>query len=158
MKCKHLLISAVILFLAAGCYRIEYSGESLERITGKDQIVLYYSREQFPENAKTEILGYAVAAAGSGWNARELQEKLKSFAADKGANGILIEKIEKIPDGKARADQIKNQSSPAWIVDDTSQNAFRYFREDMLNYSRTEPAEQEIYRLVIRAKLVRVTE
>jgi hypothetical protein len=158
MKFKHLIFPAVVLMLSAGCYQIGYSGKSLDCISGKDQIVLYYSQEQFPADTEPEILGEAVASAGSGWSVRDLQEKLKRFAAEKGANGILIEKIEKIPAGKARADQIKNLSSPSWIVDDNSQNAYSYFREDMLNYSKTEPAEQEVYRLVIRAKLVRIAE
>ena len=154
---KRLFAGIVLILFMTGCCSIEYSGISLEKITGKDQIVLYFSQEQIPQNTETEILGDAVASAGSNWNARELQEKLKKFAADKGANGILIEKIEKVPAGKARPDQIKNLPSKTWDVDDTTSNAVKYFREDMVNYSKKEQPEETVYRLVIRAKLLRVT-
>ena len=155
---KRLLAGIALLLLVSGCCSIEYNGKEIAQIVRKDQVELYFSQEQFPKNADQEVLGDAVASAGTNWTARELQAKLKDFAAEKGANGILIDKIEKIPAGKARADQIKNLPSKTWQVDDNSSNAAAYFRDDMTNYSKKEADEQEVYRLVIRAKLIRFTE
>lgn len=155
---KKLFFSAVFSVCLTGCYNIDYRGEELPPIASGSDVVLYFSQEQFPQGAHIDFLGDAVASAGTNWNARELQEKLRKFAAAKGANGILIEKVEKVPAGKARPDQIKNLPSKSWDVDDNSQNAYKYFREDMLNYSRTEAAEEEIYKLVIRAKILKISE
>jgi len=56
----------------------------------------------------------------------------------------------------ARPDQIKNQSTTNWAVDDSSGNSFRYFRENMLDYSKSGGAEKPIYDILIRAKLLSI--
>ena len=155
---KKLFFSAVAAVLLSACSNIDYNGEERTPVVSGKDVVLYFSPEQFPRDAKQEILGEAVASADSNWTLQQLQDKLKDFAAKKGANGILVDKVEKIPDGKARADQIKNLPAKTWQVDDTSHNASQYFRDDMTNYSRKDGSEQSVYRLNIRAKLIRFSE
>ena len=155
---KRVFFSIAAAVLLSACSSIEYNGEERTPVVEGKNVVLYFSQEQFPKDTKQEILGDAVISAGTNWTLPQLQEKLKNFAAEKGANGLLIDRIEKIPAGKARADQVKNLPAKTWQVDDTSHNAAQYFRDDMTNYSKKTDAEQEIYRLCIRAKLVRISE
>ena len=154
---KRIFFSAAAVLLTA-CSSIEYNGEERAPVAAGKDVVLYFSPEQFPKNSKQEILGEAVISAGTNWTMPQLQDKLKKFAAEKGANGLLIDRVEKIPAGKARADQIKNIPAKTWQVDDTSHNAAQYFKDDMTNYSKKADSDQEIYRLSIRAKLVRLSE
>lgn len=69
---------------------------------------------------------------------------------------MLIVDIKRIYAGKARPDQIKNQTDFQWVVDDSSGSSFRYFREDMLNYSKNEGQEKAVYDILIKAKLISV--
>ena len=153
MKYLFLLGSLILL---AGCCNIEYNGKTAEPLTSEKDVVMYFSNDQYPKDSVAETMGDVSITAGTNWDTQRLQAKLRQFAAEKGANGLLIEKIERIPAGKARPDQIKNLSAKTWNVGDNSQSASHHFREDMLNYSKKEDAEQEIYRIVIRGKLLQI--
>ena len=83
-----------------------------------------------------------------------MESELRSFARKHGANAVLIVDVKRTVAGKARPDQIKNQSSANWAVDDSSGNSFRYFRENMLDYSKTEGPEKPVYDILIKAKLL----
>ena len=52
--------------------------------------------------------------------------------------------------------QIRNQNGGAWTPDDSSGSSFRHFREDMLDYSKTEGPEKPVYDILIKAKLLRL--
>ena len=116
---------------------------------------LYFSEEQIPVK-DYKVLGEATATAGMTYTAVDVEAKLRSFAREKGANGVLIVDIKRIYAGKARPDQIKNQTDFQWVVDDSSGSSFRYFREDMLNYSKNEGQEKAVYDILIKAKLISV--
>ena len=150
------LTLAAVLFLT-GCCNIEYTGKEQPPLRSGNDTVLYFSPDQYPANSRQEVLGTARASAGTNWTTREIQAKLRKFAAAKGANGILIERIERIPAGEARPDQVKNLPSKSWVVGDSSGSASKHFREDMTNYSKKPEAQEELYRIVIHAKLLNIS-
>ena len=153
------LISAVFaaIFLT-GCCNIEYAGKEAAPLKSGKDVILYFSDKQYPQGASAEVLGDVKASAGTNWTAQQIQAKLRTFAAEKGANGLLIEKIERIPAGEARPDQVKNLPAKSWRVGDNSNSAAQHFRDDMINYSRVSEAQEEIFRTVIYGKLLRVTQ
>ena len=144
-----------LLMLLCGCINIQYEGSSEPPLPDSEAVELYFSADQIPVKDYT-VLGAATASAGMTYTATDVEAKLRSFAREKGANGVLIVDIKRIYAGKARADQIKNQSDFQWIVDDSSGSSFRYFREDMLNYSKNEGQEKPVYDILIKAKLISV--
>lgn len=148
------LIAAIFL---SGCCQIDYNGKELQPLKSEKNVVLYYSPSQYPAGSKQELLGEVTASAGTNWTAQQVQAKLRKFAAEKGANGLLIDRIERIPAGEARPDQVKNQPAKTWRVGDSSNSAVQYFRDDMTNYNRTTETQEEIYRIVIHAKLLKIS-
>ncbi|MBE6405995.1 MAG: hypothetical protein E7040_08240 [Lentisphaerae bacterium] len=155
---KQIILALAAAFFLTGCCNIEYKGKELSPLQSSKAVVLYFSPNQYPKNSAQDVLGDAKISGGTNWTTQELQAKLKSFAAEKGANGVLIERIERVPAGEARPDQVKNLPSKTWVVGDNSSSASKHFREDMTNYSKKPEAQEEIYRIVIHAKLLNVTE
>ena len=154
---KKLILALIAAMVLAGCCNIEYQGKELQPLKSEKEVVLYYSPNQYPKDSKQEMLGSATVSGGTNWTAQQLQAKLRAFAAEKGANGLLIERIERIPAGEARPDQVKNLPAKSWRVGDSSNSAVQYFRDDMTHYSREQEAQEEIYRVVIHAKLLKIT-
>ena len=154
---KQLFLALTAALFLTGCCNIEYAGKEQTPLQSETDVVLYFSPEQYPANSKQEVLGKAKASAGTNWTIREIQTKLKSFAASKGANGILIERIERVPAGEARPDQVKNLPSKTWVVGDNSNSASKHFIEDMTNYSVKPEAQEEIYRIIVHATLLNIT-
>ncbi len=154
---KHLLLTLIVPVLLGlnACINIQYDGISEAPIPDSERVELYFSAEQIPVK-DYKVLGEATATAGTTYTATDVEAKLRSFARDRGANAVLIVDIKRIYAGKARPDQIKNQSDFKWIVDDSSGSSFRYFREDMLDYSKSGSAEKPIYDILIKAKLLSI--
>ena len=152
---QHLLpvLAASLLLTLSACVNIQYDGVSESPVPDTEQIELYFSGEQIPVK-NYRVLGEATATAGTTFTATEVESELRSFARKHGANAVLIVDVKRTVAGKARPDQIKNQSSANWAVDDSSGNSFRYFRENMLDYSKTEGPEKPVYDILIKAKLL----
>ena len=155
---KHLIAAVFAAIFLTGCCNIEYAGKEATPLKSEKDVVLYFSDKQYPRGATAEVLGDVKASAGTNWTAQQVQAKLRVFAAEKGANGLLIEKIERIPAGEARPDQIKNLPAKSWTVSDNSNSAAQYFRDDMINYSKKPEVQEEIYRIVIYGKLLKVSQ
>ena len=154
---KQIFLALTAALFLTGCCNIEYTGKEQTPLQSDSDVVLYFSPDQYPKNSKQEVLGKAKATAGTNWTIREIQTKLKEFAASKGANGILIERIDRIPAGEARPDQVKNLPSKTWVVGDNSNSASKHFIEDMTNYSVKPEAQQEVYRTEVHATLLNIT-
>lgn len=154
---KLIILAFFAAILLTGCCNIEYSGKQEEPLKSAKQVVLYFSEKQYPGNSKLEVMGDVKASAGTNWTAQQVQAEMRVFAAKKGANGLLIERIERIPAGEARPDQVKNLPSKSWRVGDNSNSAVQYFRDDMTNYSKKSENKEEIFRIVIHGKLLKVT-
>lgn len=148
-------LAACVFALLPACVNIQYDGTSAEPLPESEPVGLYFSADQIP--VKTyDVLGEATATAGEAYSATEVETKLRSFARKHGANAVLIVDIKRTVAGKARPDQIRNQNGGAWIPDDSSGSSFRHFREDMLDYSKTEGPEKPVYDILIKAKLLRL--
>lgn len=145
--------SVFAAFAMTACVNIQYDGISREPLPENEKIEMYFSREQVPAGKYT-AMGKLKATAGTSWTAVEVENKIKDFAREKGANAVLITDIRRIQEGEARPDQIKNQLAHQWIVDDSSGNAFRYFRENMMDYSKREGPEKPVYDITIEAELL----
>lgn len=152
---QHLLplLAASLLLTLSACVNIQYDGVSESPVPDTEKIELYFSGEQIPVK-NYRVLGEATATAGTTFTATEVESELRSFARKHGANAVLIVDVKRTVAGKARPDQIKNQSSANWAVDDSSGNSFRYFRENMLDYSKTEGPEKPVYDILVKAKLL----
>ncbi len=154
-KFFHTVLAASALALLPACINIQYDGISAEPLSESEPVGLYFSADQIP--VKTyDVLGEATATAGEAYSATEVEAKLRSFARVHGANAVLIVDIKRTVAGKARPDQLKNQNGGAWTPDDSSGSSFRHFREDMLDYSKTEGPEKPVYDILIKAKLLRL--
>ena len=145
------VLAAVIM---TACVNIQYDGIAKEPLPDNEKVEMYFSREQVPAG-KFTLMGKLKATAGTSWTAVEIQNRIRNFARSKGANAVLITDIKRVQDGEARPDQVKNQPSHQWIVDDSSGNAFRYFRENMMDYSKREGPEKPVYDITIDAELLR---
>lgn len=154
---KIIFPALIVLIFLTGCCNIEYKGTELPPLKSEQNVILYFSAEQYPKHSVQEVLGTAKASAGTNWTAQQVQAKLKNFAASKGANGLLIERIERIPAGEARPDQVKNLPAKNWGVGDSSGNAVQTFRDDMTSYSKKTETPEELYRIVIHAKLLKIS-
>ena len=148
-------LAACVFALLPACVNIQYDGTSAEPLPESEPVGLYFSADQIP--VKTyDVLGEATATAGEAYSATEVETKLRSFARKHGANAVLIVDIKRTVAGNARPDQIRNQNGGAWAPDDSSGSSFRHFREDMLDYSKTEGPEKPVYDILIKAKLLRL--
>ena len=148
-------LAACVFALLPACVNIQYDGTSAEPLPESEPVGLYFSADQIP--VKTyDVLGEATGTAGEAYSATEVETKLRSFARKHGANAVLIVDIKRTVAGKARPDQIRNQNGGAWTPDDSSGSSFRHFREDMLDYSKTEGPEKPVYDILIKAKLLRL--
>lgn len=156
MKMKTFCLAVIAVIFLTGCCNIEYTGKEAQPLKSEKNVILYFSDKQYPADSSVEVLGNVKASAGTNWTARQIQSKLRKFAAEKGANGILIERIARIPAGEARPDQVKNLPSKSWVVGDNSSSAAKHFREDMTNYSKEPEAQEEIFRIVIQGKLLKI--
>ncbi len=156
-KSLFLLLASLTAAALTACINIDYDGISDPPLPFGEKVTVYFSPEQIPVKKYTE-LGTLTASAGTTYTSAEVEAKIKNFARDKGANGVLITDIDRVYAGMARTDQINNQASYRWIVDDSSGNSFRYFREDMLDYSKRSQPEKPVYDITIKAKLLRLPE
>ena len=145
--------SILASFFMIACVNIQYDGIAKEPLPGNEKVEMYFSREQVPAG-KFSLMGKLKATAGTSWTAVEIENKIRNFARSKGANAVLITDIKRVQDGEARPDQIKNQPAHQWIVDDSSGNAFRYFRENMMDYSKREGPEKPVFDITIDAELL----
>ena len=146
-KAMSLCFAAFAMATLTACISIDYDGISDPPLPSGEKVTLYFSADQLP------VKEYTVT-----YSSAEVESKIRNFARDKGANGVLITDVDRIYAGMARSDQINNQASYRWIVDDSSGNSFRYFREDMLDYSKRSQPEKPVYDITIKAKLLRLPE
>ena len=156
-KAMSLCFAAFAMATLTACISIDYDGISDPPLPSGEKVTLYFSADQLPVKEYT-VLGTLTASAGTTYSSAEVESKIRNFARDKGANGFLITDVDRIYAGMARSDQINNQASYRWIVDDSSGNSFRYFREDMLDYSKRSQPEKPVYDITIKAKLLRLPE
>ena len=156
-KMLSLLLGSLFMAALTACINIDYDGISDPPLSSGEKVTVYFSPEQIPVKEYT-ILGTLTASAGTTYTSTEVEAKIKNFARDNGANGVLITDVDRVYAGMARTDQINNQASYRWIVDDSSGNSFRYFREDMLDYSKRNQPEKPVYDITIKAKLLRLPE
>lgn len=147
------VVSVLAACVMTACVNIQYDGAVREPLPESEKVEMFFSREQVPAGKYT-LMGKLKATAGTSWTAVEVENKIKKFARSKGANAVLITDIRRIKEGEARPDQIKNQPAHQWIVDDSSGNAFRYFRENMTDYSKREGPEKPVFDITIDAELL----
>ena len=152
-----LLLASLAVTLLTACISIDYDGISDPPLPSGEKVTVFFSPEQIPVKEYT-VLGSLTASAGTTYTSAEVEAKIKNFARDNGANGVLITDVDRVYAGMARTDQINNKAGYRWIVDDSSGNSFRYFREDMLDYSKRNQPEKPVYDITIKAKLLRLQE
>ena len=84
----------LVLFITA-CAKIDYIGQSYQPTTHVD---LYFSDEDIREDY--QVMGHAIAQAGTGISIERLQQQLEAKAREKGADGIVIHGFDRIQTGE----------------------------------------------------------
>lgn len=91
---KRFLILSLLMLLAASCTKIDYVGEEYPPT---DHVDLYFSFADAPAGHK--VMGYIVASAPDMVSAEKMQKKMMEKARAKGADGLIIEGIERYQAG-----------------------------------------------------------
>ena len=150
------LAAAVACFILAACSSVEYTGETLPALDS-DAPVKFYLASELEKMPGVTYLGTAEYTARPSLTSKDIRMTLQSAARSKGANGIRIISMEKIPDGEARKDQINNSGAPQWNVSDNSDTSLSYMK-NTINYSDVRDKEKTIYKTFVKAEFLSVPE
>jgi len=156
MKKCFLPLTALACLILAACASVEYQGDSLPPLSSDSQVKFYLATE-LEKMADVRVLGTAEYTARPSLTAKDIRDELRSAARRKGANGIRIVYMEKIPDGEARRDQINNTGAPQWNVSDNSDTSLAYMKNS-INYSDLRDKEKTIYKTFVKAEFLSVPE
>ncbi|PWB76141.1 hypothetical protein C3F09_00905 [candidate division GN15 bacterium] len=91
---KKLCLLLPLLLVAASCTKIDYVGEEYPPTNHVD---MYFSMADAPTGAK--VMGYIVASAPDMVSAEKMQKKMMEKARVKGADGIVIEGLNRYQAG-----------------------------------------------------------
>ena len=91
---KKLLVLVPLLLIFASCTKVDYVGEEYPPT---DHVDLYFSMADAPADHK--IMGYIVASAPDMVSAEKMQKKMMEKARLKGADGLVIEGLQRYQAG-----------------------------------------------------------
>lgn len=151
---KKILISASVwlLLLTGACTVYDYDGISREPLDSDAKVRIFTSEEQTPVSG--EKLGVLRFTSNAGATSGDIYKALMNQAREHGADIILIRKMAKIPAGKAREDQLRNEQAPSWNRIDNSTTSARYMT-NTIEYADVSDPEKTIYRTEVEAEFLR---
>ena len=91
---KKLLLFVPLLLAIASCTKVDYVGEEYPPT---DHVDLYFSTADAPAGYK--VMGYIVASAPDMVSAEKMQKKMMEKARAKGADGLVIEGLNRYQAG-----------------------------------------------------------
>jgi len=91
---RKLLVLLPILIVIASCTKIDYVGEEYPPT---DHVDIYFSMADAPAGCR--VMGYIVASAPDMVSAEKMQKKMMEKARAKGADGLVIEGIQRYQAG-----------------------------------------------------------
>ena len=91
---KKLLVLVALVMVLASCTKIDYVGEEYPPT---DHVDLYFSTSDAPAGHK--VMGYIVASAPDMVSAEKMQKKMMEKAREKGADGLIIEGLQRYQAG-----------------------------------------------------------
>ncbi len=155
-KCFLPLAAAVAGLILAACSSVDYRGESLPALRS-DVPVKFYLATELEKMPDARVLGTAEYTARPLDTSKDIRDTLRKEARRKGANGIRIIYMEKVPDGEARRDQINNTGAPQWNVNDNSDTSLNSIK-NTINYSDVRDKEKTVYKTYVKAEFLSVPE
>jgi len=91
---KRLFVLLAVLLALASCTKIDYVGEEYPPTNRVD---IYFSMADAPTGSK--VMGYIVASAPDMVSAEKMQKKMMEKARAKGADGLVIEGLQRYQAG-----------------------------------------------------------
>lgn len=147
-----ILAACLLMFAGAGCVNIQFTETTkLPPLSEDARIAVFYNPAKLPVPIKEmqKAGSVEVSSFDTGNTGNDLRNKIISCAREHGANVVLFTSVEYIPDGEARADQIRNISAPGWDkVDNTSTNV----RQEWNAFQNSNSSDPEIPTYTIRMK------
>ena len=103
-------LTAVLFLFVSACAEVDYVGESYSPTAHVD---VYFSENDVEKDYK--VMGHAVAHAGEFVSIGKLQEALIKEARKRGADGIIMYGLSRIPGHDATIDEDEKQIRAAFI-------------------------------------------
>ncbi|MCQ2379031.1 MAG: hypothetical protein MJ016_07505 [Victivallaceae bacterium] len=149
-------LAAASAALCAGCISYHYEGESAAGPTDADELKIYTEVARVPR--KYRVLGTATVSADYQQVSREqLIKKLRSEAAEHGANAILLVEQQVLPTDTAKVDIAGRRA----IDNDMGSDSWRNIHTDVdgeYGNVRKTPGTTTLYSRTIRAEFLRFDE
>lgn len=152
MKRSLTAAAALLLLLTGACTVYDYEGVSREPLDADAKVRIFTSEEQKPLSG--ERLGELRFTSNAGATSGEIHQALVKQAREHGADVILIRKMAKIPAGKARVDQLRNEQAPSWNRIDNSTTSTQYMT-NTIEYANISDPEKTIYKTEVEAEFFR---
>ena len=154
---RSLFLSALVLLLA-GCINFQYPGESAPPVT--EEVTVFTDATKIRRTYR--VLGEATASGDYRDVSRDrLLDKLRSEAASKGADAILITEQQVVPKSESRS--VEPRFNTAYDYDSGSSN-WRQIQQDVdMNYGSVRGSLEEVsvnarYVRVLRAEFLKYTD
>ena len=152
-----LVFCAAACFCAA-CSAVKYEGESLPPLPSDARVAYFLNKNKGEKPPVGSVaLGVAEYVASPTENTAKIRRVLSEAAREHGANAVVILRMDKVPDGEARADQIYNRPAPGWVISDNSDTALTYMK-DSIEYAYGKDPEKRLYKTVVKAEFYSVPE
>ena len=150
-------ITAALLaagFLSA-CSSWDYRGEERPPLPEETEVAFFSDRESVPGGFQT--LGHFtyVSPAASGADSISFRKELREKALKNGANGVLLLRVRRIADGKARQDQLRNTQAPGWNTEDNSATSYSYTVNSIQLAGDNRDPEKSLYKTEVEGELLR---
>ncbi len=156
-RCLPTILCAALCFGAA-CSSVTYEGETLDALPSDAQVFYYMNRNKGEKPPVGSVaLGIAEYTASPNENSAAIRRTLSRAARERGANAVVILRMDKIPAGEARSDQIYNQTAPGWVITDNSDTALTYMK-DSIDYAYGKDAEKPLFKTKVKAEFYSVPE
>ena len=148
-------VCAVLCALAGiSCVSVNYRGISEPPLPHGAPVAIYYAKDQIKSSYR--VIGRGTYTAAPDTTRAEIRQIFADAARAHGANAILITRLERVKDYTAREDQILNENTPEWNVEDNSHSARNYVFNTIYYSSGNDP-EKTVYKTFIEADFL-VTE
>ncbi len=150
-----LCCAALFALLGAGCISYDYEGTCAENETDADTMKLYTDAKRIPSEY-TELGTATVSGNYQNISRERMIDKLKSKAADCGADAILITEQQVLP--VAEDAPSGGAFRTAFNADDTNNGWNQLYSDVDQNYGNIrnkQAATTTVYRRIIRAKFLK---
>lgn len=151
------VFSFALLVLISGCISVKYTGSSFAPNPAK--IKVYTDKSQLP--SEYTVMGTAVASAQYKFSYEDMRDKLAAKAQNEGADAVLIESYQIVPEDECREDQVLatgTSTTHGWDTDSSEyfQQARDKFKSGYGQIGKDpKSAEAATYKRIIKASFLK---